>query len=66
MRGVRVLYEDDHVEYVPLADPFAASEHVAAHGHVVSATLAEREDNPDVEDRNLGRSSNRLERSVAA
>ena len=66
MRLVRVTYADDTTEVVPLPEAAFGLDGTIAHGPVVSATLAEREDDLSREDRNLGRGANRLERSVAA
>ncbi|HXS48417.1 MAG TPA: hypothetical protein VN756_13250 [Solirubrobacterales bacterium] len=65
-RLIRVTYEDGTTEEVALREAAFGLEGTAMHGPVVSATLAE---GPwldlDVEDPNLGRRRNALERSAA-
>lgn len=62
-RNVRVTYTDGTTELVPLPETAFGLHGTLAHGPVVSATLAEREDDLGVEDANLGRRPNALERS---
>ena len=69
-RTVALVFADGHEEQVTLnlADPFARMDIVPLtdeHGDLVRRPRIVRTDDEGVEDRNLGRARNRLERSVA-
>lgn len=69
MRYVAVEFDDDEIVDIPIAELEADPRlgiYTAAHGPVRKATLAAWVSDEAVEDRDLGRAKNPLERSAAA